>query len=72
LGVRDESVTPRLAHLIGRTKGDFPMNMIQRMTFRWNQPHNEGKRLMVSFVLTLSALAACIWALSQLIPIILS
>ncbi len=44
---------------------------MSRIVERWYQPSNEGKRIVAGLVLTLSALAACIWALSQLIPYII-
>jgi hypothetical protein len=48
------------------------MTMIKRIRFRWNQPHNEGKRLVVGLILNLAAMAACLWVLWQAVAIIAS
>jgi hypothetical protein len=48
------------------------MTMIQRIAFRWNQPANEGKRLIIGLILNLAAIATCVWILWQMVRIILA
>jgi hypothetical protein len=48
------------------------MNMIERMTWRWMQPANEGKRVVIGLLLNLTGTACCLWLLWQCVEVILS
>jgi hypothetical protein len=42
-------------------------NLVQRIWWRWNQPANEGNRILVGIALCLTAITVILWVEAALI-----